>query len=38
MSGEIDIIQIAKQTLTDRGHDTEGMWVGFDKAKQLLGL
>lgn len=29
VKGEIDPIEIAKQTLKNRGYDEEGFWIGF---------
>ncbi len=34
-NGEIDLNQLACQTLASRGLDKQGNWVGFDKAKQI---
>lgn len=35
--GEIDLNRMAREELASRGLDHSGKWVGFDKAKQLLG-
>lgn len=32
--GHLDLNKRAKATLADRGHDSNGKWVGFDKAKE----
>lgn len=32
--GEIDALQLAKKTLSDRGLDRDGKWVGFDEAQK----
>lgn len=36
--GEIDLNQLAKQELANRGQDQFGKWVGFDKAAKIHGL
>lgn len=34
--GEVDLNQIAINHLADRGMDENGVWIGFDKAKERL--
>lgn len=29
--GEIDILELAKETLANRGYDENGFWIGFNK-------
>jgi hypothetical protein len=36
--GEIDLNQIAREELANRGLGLRGEWVGFDKARQIHGL
>ena len=33
--GEIDLNQLAREELASRGLDTKGVWVGFERAKQI---
>ena len=33
--GEIDLNRIAREELAARGLDDQGVWVGFDRAKQI---
>jgi hypothetical protein len=33
--GHLDLQKRARHALASRGHDTQGNWVGFDKAKQM---
>jgi hypothetical protein len=35
IKGEFDLLYLAKRELANRGQDTEGKWIGFDKAKQI---
>lgn len=30
--GEIDVIELAKKTLSNRGFDENGIWIGFKKS------
>ena len=34
-NGEIDFNQLARQELANRGLNTDGKWVGFEKAKEI---
>lgn len=36
--GEIDIMHIIALSMSDRGYDKKGMWVGFSKAKIAWGI
>ena len=33
--GELDLNRLAREELAARGLDDKGMWVGFDRAKQI---
>ncbi len=33
--GEIDLNRLAREELAARGRDDQGVWVGFDRAKQI---
>ena len=33
--GEIDLNRLAREELAPRGLDDQGVWVGFDRAKQI---
>jgi hypothetical protein len=33
--GELDLNQLAREELASRGQDTNGVWVGFDRAAEL---
>ena len=33
--GEIDLNRLAREELAARGLDDHGVWVGFDRAKQI---
>ena len=33
--GELDLNRLAKEELAARGLDDKGVWVGFDRAKQI---
>ena len=33
--GELDLNRLTKEELAARGLDDKGVWVGFDRAKQL---
>lgn len=33
--GEFDLNRLAREELASRGLDTNGVWVGFDKANQI---
>ena len=33
--GEIDLNRLAREELAARGLDDKGVWVGFDRAKQI---
>jgi hypothetical protein len=33
--GELDLNRLAREELAARGLDDNGVWVGFDRAKQL---
>ena len=33
--GEIDLNRLAREELAARGLDDQGVWVGFDRAKQI---
>jgi hypothetical protein len=35
-SGSLDLNQLAKEELAERGYDQEGLWVGFERARDLL--
>jgi len=37
-SGEIDLNRIAREELAGRGLDTNGRWVGFERAAEIHGL
>ena len=34
-NGEIDLNNLARKELANRGLDKKGQWVGFDKANQI---
>jgi len=34
-NGEIDLNNLARKELANRGLDKQGQWVGFDKANQI---
>jgi hypothetical protein len=34
-NGELDLNNLARKELANRGLDKQGQWVGFDKAKQI---
>jgi len=34
IKGEIDLIELAKQELKNRGYNVEDEWVGFDKTNK----
>jgi hypothetical protein len=36
--GNIDLNELAKRELANRGMDKDGKWVGFDEAKKLHGI
>lgn len=36
--GEIDLNRIAREELAGRGQDTNGRWVGFERAAFIHGL
>ena len=38
VNGEIDLADLAKAALANRGLDKSGTWVGFQKAREALGL
>lgn len=38
VKGEVDLNQIAKVILAQRGHDENGQWVGFEDAKRIHGV
>ena len=33
--GELDLNQLAREELAARGLDAKGVWIGFDRAKQI---
>jgi hypothetical protein len=33
--GELDLNRLAREELASRGLDDKGIWVGFDRAKQI---
>ena len=33
--GELDLNLLAREELASRGLDTQGAWVGFDRARQI---
>ena len=33
--GEIDLNRLAREELASRGLDDQGVWVGFDRSKQI---
>ena len=33
--GELDLNRLAREELASRGLDSNGVWVGFERAKQL---
>jgi hypothetical protein len=33
--GELDLNQLAREELASRGQDSNGVWVGFDRAAEL---
>ena len=35
LKGEIDLIRLVKEQLTQRGLDENGFWVGFAEAKKI---
>lgn len=37
LKGEIDLLKLIKNELINRGLNDEGHWVGYEKAKKLLG-
>jgi len=38
IKGEIDLFELAKKQLANRGVDENGFWVGFDTAKKIHGV
>ena len=36
--GELDLNRLAKEELAARGLDNQGVWIGFDRAKQLHNI
>lgn len=36
VNGEIDLTEIAKKELAQRGMDLNGEWIGFEKAKKIM--
>jgi len=38
INGEIDLVQLAKAELANRGLDKNGQWVGFEEAKKIHGI
>jgi len=36
--GEIDLNLLAREELASRGLDTQGEWVGFERAKQIHNI
>ena len=36
--GELDLNQLAREELANRGLDQSGAWVGFDKARNIHNL
>ncbi|MFO7697898.1 MAG: hypothetical protein R6X16_12185 [Anaerolineae bacterium] len=36
--GLIDPVALARRQLADRGLDSDGAWVGFDRAAQIHGM
>ncbi len=37
VKGEVDLNRIAREELAARGMDTNGNWIGFDRAHEQLG-
>ena len=35
IDGDIDAVYLAKKELAKRGLNNEGVWIGFEKAKEL---
>ena len=38
VNGEIDLNELAKEELVNRGLDKNGQWVGFDEAAVIHGV
>lgn len=38
INGEIDLNELAKEELVNRGLDKNGKWIGFDEAAVIHGL
>jgi predicted DNA-binding transcriptional regulator len=38
ISNKIDLQSLVKKELANRGLNEKGLWVGFDKAKQIHGV
>lgn len=38
VKGELNLLDIAKAELAQRGHDVNGKWVGFKAAKEQHGI
>lgn len=38
VNNKIDLLQLAKKELANRGLDSRGLWVGFQKAKEIHGV
>lgn len=36
--GDVDVVTLARQELMARGLNSDGRWVGFAKAGELLGV
>ena len=38
VNGMIDPLQLAREQLADRGLNQEGVWCGFDNAREIWGV
>ncbi len=38
VNNQIDLLQLAKKELANRGLDNNGLWIGFNKAKEIHGV
>jgi len=37
LNGQLDMVEVARKELMNRGRNAEGDWVGFEKSEELLG-
>jgi hypothetical protein len=38
VTGKVDAVKVAKETLANMGLDAKGKWVGHAKAREIFGL